>query len=337
MKILSITEYYPIHPRLVKISEAIKNINKGEIRYLSYLEKIKNKNRIIKEVFYFFLTVKEINKYRPHYIICRGLKPLVYCCLLKWIGIKIIYDIPDLIPFDSKLRVYLEQKCIKKVDKIILGSRFFYKYYKNYSNKVVILENYPSKKSYKLDFDTKFNFKSEFKVISFIGFIRYLDVLKNLVDSVKNKNINLLFFGSGEETELKEYCLKNKITNVYFFGEYNYLDLYKFYNISDFIWAAYDYRENNVKYAVSNKFYESILYEKIGIYSKFTELGNYVENNQLGLTIDCFNKKEIENLINSLINDNHISIIENIKKYKNIRKLFWEDQIEELNKLREEK
>lgn len=337
MKILAITEFYPIHPRLIKISESLKR--KKDVFYFSYCYETKAKIKVLKEIKYFFITFQNLREIRPEIIVCRGLKPLVFCSILNvFYKGKIFYDIPDMIPLKSKYRFYLEQKCIKRVERIILASRFFYKFYKKHSDKIVILENYPSKKLYKLDLKTKFKFNSSFKILSFIGFIRYFDILKNLVDSVKNKKINLLFFGKGKDEEkLKKYCFENKITNVFFFGKYDYKDLYKFYNISDFIWAAYDYRIENVKYAISNKFYEDILYEKIGIYSKFTELGNYIEKNNIGLTIDCFNKEELEGLINSLINNEYKEIKENIKKYKNTKKIFWEEQIEELNKLREEK
>lgn len=351
-RLLLITTSYPIHPRLIKIGEMLKRTSKySELIYFSFnFENKKNNNKYNNEIilsyktnikyFKYFIGLKELlyvsKKNNINSFVCRGVLSLFLLKIL-FISKKVYYDIPDLLENKKYLNI-LEKFLLKKTNYIFLASRFFYKYYEKYFQKIIILENYPSKYTYKLDFKTKFNYSSKNKILSFIGIIRYIDVLKNLVDSVKDKEIDLLFFGSGtSEEELKNYCKKNKINNVHFFGEYNYMELYKFYNISDFVWAAYDYRIDNVKYAISNKFYENILYEKIGIYSKFTELGSYVENNQIGLTIDCFNKEEMEKLINSLINNNYLNIMDNIKKYKNTKKLFWEDQIEELNKLREEK
>lgn len=348
-RLLLITTSYPVHPRLIKIGEVLKRTSQySELIYFSFnFENKKNNNKYNNEI---VLTYKTKIKYLKYLIglkellciskknninsfVCRGVLSLFLLKIL-FISKKIYYDIPDLLENKKYLNI-LEKFLLKKVDYIFLASKFFYKYYEEYSQKIIILENYPSRYTYKLDFKTKFDYFSKNKILSFIGFIRYFEVLKSLVDSIKNKKIDMLFFGNGEdENKLKKYCIDNKITNVHFFGEYNYLDLYKFYNISDFVWAAYDYRIDNVKYAISNKFYENILYEKIGIYSKFTELGNYIEEKQIGLIVDCFNKNEMENLINSLINNKYNNIMDNIRKYKDTQKLFWEDQIEELSKLR---
>lgn len=347
-KLLLITPSYPIHPRLIKIGEMLKRKKYSELIYFSFnfenkkiydnnckntiVAEYKNNLKILKYIKGLKLLFNVVKQNNIDNFVCRGILSL---CLLKILFTSkiVYYDIPDLIENKKYLNI-LEKVLIKKVDYIFLASRFFYKGYKRYSDKIVILENYPSKKTYKLDINTKFDYSSEKKILSFIGYIRYFEVLKNLVDSIKGKKIDLLFFGSGtDENKLKKHCQKNKIKNVYFFGEYNYLDLYKFYNLSDFIWAAYDYRIDNVKYAISNKFYENILYEKIGIYSKYTELGNYIEKNKIGLIVDCFNKKEMNNLINSLIEKDHIEIFNNIKKYKNTHPLFWEEQEKKLGEM----
>lgn len=343
-KIVLLTASYPIHPRLLKIGETLKekyNTNMLTVHSFNFANKkvslkkenelvysYKYNNKLYKYFIAYFNLKKNIKNDDTNIFVCRGILTLV---LLLCLNVKknIYYDIPDLLE-NKKFLMNLEKILLNRCSRVILASRFFYVFYKKYAEKILILENYPSKEMYKPDLKIKFNFeKKGKKIISFIGFIRYFEVLKNLVDIVKTKDIDLLFFGSGvDEEKLKLYCQKNDIKNVYFFGEYNFRDLNLFYNLSDYIWASYDYRITNVKYAISNKFYESILYEKIGIYSKNTLLGDYVLKKGIGLVVDCFNKKEMDIFFDSLISSDYSLINKNIIQYKKENILFWEQQLE---------
>lgn len=349
-KIILLTASYPIHPRLLKIGETLKrkySINTMIICSFNFNNKKdfqKKENEIIytykyqNKIYKYLITLKKMRKIlassnKDDIYVCRGILTLALLLLLTFNKKRnIYYDIPDLLE-NKKILPKIEKFLLYKCTKIILASRFFLNFYKKYEKKILVLENYPSKEMYNLDLKLKFNFqKKGKKIVSFIGFIRYFDVLKNLVEIIKDKEIDLLFFGSGiDEEKLKNYCQHKKINNVYFFGEYNYKELNLFYNISDYIWASYDYRIDNVKYAISNKFYENILYEKIGIYSKNTLLGDYVLEKKIGLVVDCFNKKELSNFFDSLLNNDYQEIKNNIKKYKRENILFWEEQVKILN------
>ena len=143
----------------------------------------------------------------------------------------------------------------------------------------------------------------------------------------KKESIDLAIRGSGFSKELVQFKNKNNFSNVSLNTEwYNYEDLGKLFSTTDLIWAAYPSKDFNVKYAISNKFFECLVFNKPGIFAKNTQLGALVENNNLGFVVDPYDSKSIENLLKS-INDQP-SLIYDIKKSQKLyskRNNFWED------------
>lgn len=315
---------------------SLKEKNQKSYIYLSR-EGYGNKIKKILGMRNFYLYLKEINRnYNPKVIIASQWDMLLLCYLLKNKNQKLIYDNIDMPSSNSKLILIILKKiekiCLKKVDGIIFASRFFQEKYLNFKNKTIILENKPLKK---LINEKEHSHNSKKIKISFIGTLRYYSILEKLVNSVRNyeEKIEVLFFGSGpDEKKIKDLVAKNNQKNVIFFGEYNYEDISKLYHISDIIWAVYPEEDYNVKYAISNKFHESIIFEKICLFSKNTLLGKYVVKNNIGLGIDI---NEVDKLIQN-ISKNEIdykNIKKSIKKYKeNNFNLFWEDDEENLKK-----
>ena len=148
----------------------------------------------------------------------------------------------------------------------------------------------------------------------------------------------LHFYGNGpDEKKLEKYIQKKEYTNIYFYGRYNYENISEIYNSIDLIWAVYPNKDFNVKYAISNKFFESLLYEKPCFFSEKTDLGGLVEKNKIGFTIDPYNPSKFFEDFN--IKEFLIKVEEckrNMKKYKEGKILFWEDNednfLEELKK-----
>ncbi|MBM6876200.1 glycosyl transferase family 1, partial [Fusobacterium mortiferum] len=119
---------------------------------------------------------------------------------------------------------------------------------------------------------------------------------------------------------------------------YNYEEIAKYYQISDFIWAVYPAEDYNVKYAISNKFHESIIFEKICFFSKDTLLGEYIDKKKIGISIDASNSKSIKKTILYMVNhpEKVKEILKNIKIYKQNKILYWEENEENLIKFIEE-
>ena len=93
---------------------------------------------------------------------------------------------------------------------------FYLPLYNNAHCTKIILENKPDACGTK----KKDSFTRASKVVSYIGGVRYIEILKNLVDAVKdNKAISLNIHGDGHDlVALKEYA--SEYSNVCFTGYY---------------------------------------------------------------------------------------------------------------------
>jgi len=357
-KVLCITSSYPVHPRLKKIGESFPFLNNGqndiEVRYLAWdrLNKYKDEdqncfvyksnegygNKIKKILgllkFLSFLK-KKISIFKPDILICR----YVDMALLGWLSkknAKLIYDVNDLptyeSPFLDLLIRQLEKQIVKHCDLLILSSRFFQDKYDNLNKNMIVLENKPRKKIVKKGV---FDFSKKRPIISFIGVVRFYEVMRNLIIALKDKNIDLIFFGSGhDEGRLKNFVKEHNIKNVHFTGAYNFKNIHQFYNISDYIWAAYPAGNIGVKMAISNKFFECLAFKKPGIFSSDTLLAQLIEENNIGYCINPYNIKNISDLIDHLLSENsqRNEIIHNIEQYQVDHTIFWEEMITTLKK-----
>lgn len=207
-------------------------------------------------------------------------------------------DIPDGSNIAIKIGKILERLSLNKADIITHASRFFEKLFVNAPQKQIILENKPKFDS----IERKKIIGSPF-VISFIGALRYFDTLAKLVDAVKeDKRFELHFYGNGPDFDLlSDYC--KGIHNVVLYGKYEYSDIKRLYKASDLIWAVYPNKDYNVKYAISNKFYESMYLGVPCVYANETELGNYVESNRIGYTVNPYSVQDIKYLIEQVLHD----------------------------------
>lgn len=351
MKILLVDGIFPINTRNRRIISTLKkqylnvkycswNRKNSEINFLEkdnyiyssnegYGNKIKKLLGIFK--FYKFLKIK-LKENQVDILIASQWDMLLLCFFLKNQNQKLIYDNIDMPSSKNKFILYIlkkiEKRCLKKVDILIHSSRFFKDKYKFFKNKQVVIENLPLKENLSLK---KISSSKNKVKISFIGTIRYFNVLSLLIDfaKLKDNDIELLFFGSGPDLEkLKKRIVINKQSNVKIFGEYDYKEISSFYEMSDLIWAVYPSENYNVKYAISNKFFESIIYEKPCCFAKGTLLAELVEKEGIGITIDSTN---IDSLIQELgdlekLQNKINKIKENIKIYKKKEKnIFWED------------
>lgn len=76
--------------------------------------------------------------------------------------------------------------------------------------------------------------------ISWIGVVRYPEVLCNLILSIKALDVKLFVFGDGPSLDyLKSYVISEGLEGkVHFFGRYKYNELPFIYEVTDFVWAA---------------------------------------------------------------------------------------------------
>lgn len=357
-KILLIDKMYPLNTRNERLIMTLKkrfkvnfiawdreSLYKGERKdgYIfssneGYGNKIK---KIIGMRKYFKFLKEKILEDKPDILICSHWDMLLLCKLIRYKG-KLVYENLDLPTSKNKIILFfllkLEKILIKNIDGIIFASRFFIELYDKVICPKILIENLPLKKII-IKYEEKKE-KTKNIRIAFIGSLRYFEDMKKLLEAVqKIENIEVYLIGKGSEDEkFRKFIINEKLERVFMIGNYNYEEIAKYYQISDFIWAVYPAEDYNVKYAISNKFHESIIFEKICFFSKDTLLGEYIDKKKIGISIDASNSESIKKTILYMVNhpEKVKEILKNIKIYKQNKILYWEENEENLIKFIEE-
>lgn len=336
MRILILCDHYPISPRVKKMRESLKklfphstikvfawNRENGKIKEnyvvgynqnLTYGNKIQ---KIINFIKFIFHAKKYTDIYSPNIIHAIDLEMLICGELINKKKSKLIYEVYDIKFFNNiyinRLREKIEGKVIEKYVKgIIFASPFFEEYFNNYSIsgiKTITMNNKPAKienkEHYKIRKISELDNKASANiVIGFIGTVRYEEILNNLIEAAKkNENIIILIAGSGPalnniKTKIIDENLQHKVICV---GRYEEKELESIYYHCDYIWAAYPSKDINVKYAISNKFFEANVFKKPIIVSEGTHLGNHVENREIGYTVNPYKVSQIDFLMKTIL------------------------------------
>ncbi len=350
INILLVSNCFPLNTRNVRIIKSLKSFPNINVRYCAwrrdsspyeetsdlyiYSSNVGYKNKIYKIIgilkYYRYLN-NIINIYRPDVIIASFWDMLVLSRITK--HACIIYDVIDIpsskIFLFQFLFLFLERVFIQNVSGVILASRYYevISLYKKY--KPLVFENYPSQpfRAVRSTIRSQSPPFSSLKPLrlAFVGLIRYPKTLKLLIDSISNLNISLLFYGTGPyEEEIRRYAKKKE--NILFFGKYDYHELPDIYNTFDLLWAVYPSRNRNVRYAISNKYYETLLYKIPGIYSERTFLGKHVSDNQLGFAVNEKSRKAVSSLLKLLVDKRSLinNAIYNLNKI-NCKDILWEN------------
>lgn len=354
-KIVLLDTSYPINNRNTKILLSLSGFERFVITW-NRDNRMVTANEDWKEYFYtaeapygdLFRKLMKIFSYSSYIKKClRQIKPdciiashwpmLVAAAIIKPKGVKLVYENLDIPTADNRivLRILrlIERMALKKADCILLASRFYKDLYSFYCRPVHVIENKPFRAALS-DKAAKFSHDSDRLKISFIGTLRYFNCMRNLIIAADKLPIDVLFFGEGRDYQLfKDFSKESE--NVYFFGKYDYEDIKCIYDLSDVVWAVYPNKDYNVKYAISNKFFESLIFEKPAFYADDTELGRFVVKHNIGFVVDPYNTDAIRDCLIKIIGDKKIlpDKITDIKKYNSLNSLYWDDYIQTLNEL----
>lgn len=321
MKILLIDECYPINTRNSKILASMtKSYPESEVHVITWDREGKycskkesycewqwhlytrsaaygNKVQKLFGLFGFrSFCCKTIKKLHPDVVIASHWNNLLMLPRLEYESQMLIYENLDAPTGPALFRKIL--KCIEhhymKSALTVHASRFYLDLYPAKFNQLV-LENKPV-----IEVNTKIYSPRTPLRIAYLGNIRYLDILKKLADSVRGDDRFLLSFHGGgpDYFQLKEYVAD--APNIRLTGPYHYSDISDLYNESDIIWAAYPNNDFNVRYAISNKFHESLAYHIPAIYANNTCLGEYVESLGLGFQVDPYSISSIRRLLDMI-------------------------------------
>lgn len=280
-------------------------------------------------------TIRDIN---PKYIYSFRLDMLLMVLINGFKNKKIIYevaDLHDLIINNSKniikiitrkMLYFIEKQACKYIKILSITSEKYYDvYFSKFipKEKVVFMPNIPNLnyfKNYKKQKHEKFT-------IGFIGIVRYKDQMKMLIEAAKKTEINVLFAGFSQDSDIMK--MANEREYVEYYGPYNYNnDIANLYSKCDCIYSVYDVKLNNVKYALPNKLYESIYCELPIIVSKDTYLSEVVQKLGVGISIRSDSIQELVYAINNLRDDKSLynKIVSNCKnEKKNINMGYYND------------
>ncbi|WP_340201027.1 hypothetical protein [Ascidiimonas sp. W6] len=348
-KILILDNFYPLQTRTSRIKHTLLPFDfevdatlwnrnglkiKEDETHFVYNKSANTKTKKIAGLLgYTYFIAEILKKQKYDVIIASHWDMLLIGALLKSKNQVLIYENLDM-PTHSNTSIRkifwgIEKLALKRTNGILFASRFFQKFY---SKKIpsMLLENRPSVEILKGYTQKPIGDKLS---IIFLGNIRYVDILKNLIKAVwENPKVSLVIKGSGLFTqEIIRFMKNHKGTheNVKLdIGWYDYHKIGEYYTNFDMIWAAYPNKDFNVKHAISNKYFESLLFEKPGIFAEKTDLGDYVVTENIGFVVDPYSTIKIKTLLDTLCAD-HYKLVKEVKqKQAKIPKteMFWEQE-----------
>lgn len=267
-------------------------------------------------------ALEKLEQFQPNVIYTEGLDALIIARKYKKkYDTQILFEVADLREnyitkpkklnekIFTKILLKTEKTAFNNVDYLIVTSPKFYEMHYNTlipKSRTLFIPNTPDIsvfQHYKKKTDGKFT-------VGFIGGIRYIKQMKMLIDAAGIVGCNVLFAGAGgtssEYDEIKEYCKDMK--NVIFTGRYDYeKEIALLYGKVDCVYSVYDADNPNVKIALPNKLYESIICELPIIVAKDTYLSELVQKWNVGVSVS---------------HTDTIELIEVLKKYKNDKKYY---------------
>lgn len=284
-----------------------------------------------------YLIIKE----KPSTIHLGNFDMLIIAYIYKRIfnkKVNIVYEVGDLpeITFRSgivpRTFIKMEKKMLKVVNKIILTSPYFWEFYYQYlteESKYLFIPNVPYEDIQIEGFKSNYQ-KNKKLTIGFIGSVRYFEQIKMIIDVAKgNSEIDIIISGTGRNiNDLKEYADHSE--NVVFTGAFNYGDIKHLYNKIDITFCVYDTKKKNVRIALPNRLYESLLFSKPIIVSNNTELAKFVIEKGVGYTVDDNDTEGLSYLIN-YISNNDKSTKDKANSCKNIsHEYVYDNYVEKL-------
>ena len=128
--------------------------------------------------------------------------------------------------------------------------------------------------------------KEKIKVLTIGGIRDYVSNEEVIRALANNEKFELYFVGKGQESDnLKKYVEAHNIKNVFFHGYYKKEDEANFIKDADFINIYYP-KVKTHETALSNRFYNALIFNKPMLVTANSIQGDYVERYDLGLSVD---------------------------------------------------
>ncbi len=205
----------------------------------------------------------------------------------------------------------LASRILKRIEKWLLrpcelliysAPAFLSEYYSHiYKGQSVLLENLPRMTAWR-NFTVHQQQIGDF-TIGYIGIIRYMNPLVNLVEAIESLAVagnrqRVLFAGGGNVMELQKHVRTPELFD--FVGRFAYTEnVADLHQNVDLIYAVYDRFDRNCQIAMPTKFYEALITKIPIMVSSGTYIGDLVERMGIGIAVDGEN---VDSLIAALGN-----------------------------------
>lgn len=237
---------------------------KKDYRYVGFKKQSHlNKSKILKlkDFFQFrkWLKSKICKKKYEKLILLSSLSGmLIFDLICKEYQGHYLYDIRDYSYEKIKLYYLIEKSVIQNSALTTISSKGFMKF-------LPLNEKYIFTHNILLDDcqQTKRFVKKNKKKLNFVwmGAVRYFEYQSKIVEKLdKDGRFNIIFHGTGSELELfKNFVMQKKMNNVQFTGIYQNTDKKRLLDEADILNNSYTIKLGT-KYAISNKFYDGMIY-----------------------------------------------------------------------------
>lgn len=297
-----------------RVFNSYSNFNKS--KYSKLLDFIKFRRWLKKEI--------KLNNYEKLIILSTLTGIIIFDKLLFSYKKKYVFDIRDYSYEHNKLFFYIQKKLILNSDFTCISSEGFKEFLPKVEKEYVLSHNFIYRDVQNAENETKYIKKREKINLVWIGWMRYFDHQKKIIDKLKNdERFNLYYHGDGPELDkYKNYVIENNINNVFFTGAYSNENKSILLNNCDILNNSYLSEKNmEVKYAISNKYYDGIIYRIPQLVEHETYKANLVDKNGVGISLNVNNDSFADELykyyleIDSTIFSTNCDLLQ--KKYLN--------------------
>lgn len=229
----------------------------------------------------------DIKKYKKLIILSTLSGVIITKTLINKYKGRYIFDIRDYSYENINFFLKKEEKLIKESFftcissegfKEFLPSGYSYLTVHNFNNNEVLQEKNFVKKKY-----------GDTLNLIFVGGVRYFNHQVQIINNLKNdRRFNLVYHGSGPDLErFTTYCKENSIKNVTFTGKYDNSEKKNLLKNADILNNSYkSSKVMEIKYAISNKYYDGLIYRIPQLVETDTFKCEKVENLGVGIGLN---------------------------------------------------
>ena len=254
--------------------------------------------RILPTIKFISRAFRKLKKSKPDCIYLAGYETLAIGSFYKRFcdrNVDIVYEVADLhrlqiqpsknffMKLIQKTLCRFERHLCKRIALLVCTSQKFYSsYYSAFvpKSRYLYMANAPEKKIFE-GYQRKT--AGEFTV-GFVGGVHFTNQIKLLAAAGKKCGVKIIIAGSFLDDELRKYCIdKGAICTGTYIYEKDIVNIYEKLNC---VFSVYPADDENVKLALPNKLYESIICGLPIIVAKGTYLSEIVEKYQIGVSVD---------------------------------------------------